>query len=157
MNDYRFSIHCTHTPIFILGTQIWQIFELKFFIYLTICPNRTNLEQMFAELVINVAAGLENSFHYHVPTDLRQAVQLGHLVEVEFGRRLVQGLVIGFDDEAPVENTKPIISLIDEQPVLLPWQIELGKWMHQQYLAPLNRLPAPDAAAGLNPLVRYYG
>ncbi len=35
------------------------------------------------------------------------------MVEVEFGRRLAQGIVVAFADSAPVEETKPIISLID--------------------------------------------
>ncbi|MCB9443070.1 MAG: primosomal protein N' [Ardenticatenaceae bacterium] len=93
---------------------------------------------MFAELVINVEAPLEGAFHYHVPTDLRPFLQIGHLVEVEFGRRLAQGIIIAFDDEAPVEETKPIIALIDEEPVVRPYQIQLAQWMSQTYLAPLN-------------------
>ncbi|MCP4426559.1 MAG: hypothetical protein GY803_18865, partial [Chloroflexi bacterium] len=39
---------------------------------------------MFAELVINIEAPLEGTFHYHVPTDLRPSLRIGHLVEVEF-------------------------------------------------------------------------
>lgn len=116
---------------------------------------------MFAELVINVEAGLENTFHYDVPKDLSRSLRIGHLVEVEFGRRLAQGIVIGFSKEAPVENTKPILTIIDEKPVLLPWQIELGQSMSQHNLAPLNnclRLMLPpgltrwsDITVDLNP------
>ncbi|MCA9925107.1 MAG: hypothetical protein KC421_22190, partial [Anaerolineales bacterium] len=79
---------------------------------------------MFAELVINVEAPLIGTFHYSVPSDLRRQLRIGQLVEVEFGRRLAQGIIIAFDDEAPVEETKPIISLVDESPVLMWWQIE---------------------------------
>ncbi len=93
---------------------------------------------MFAELVINIEAPLEGSFHYNVPSDLRPFLQIGHLVEVEFGRRLAQGIIIAFDDEAPVEETKPIIALIDEEPVVRPFQIQLAQWMSRTYLAPLN-------------------
>ncbi|MEI2610183.1 MAG: hypothetical protein V9G20_16285 [Candidatus Promineifilaceae bacterium] len=93
---------------------------------------------MFAELVINIEAGLEGTFHYHVPADLRPRLRLGHLVEVEFGRRLAQGVVIAFSDEAPVEETKPVIALVDEEPVVQPFQIRLAQWLSRQYLAPLN-------------------
>ena len=93
---------------------------------------------MFAELVINVEAPLEGTFHYHVPRDLERGLRLGHIVEVEFGRRLAQGIIIAFNDQAPVEETKPIIALIDEQPVVYWWQIELAQWLSQRYLAPLN-------------------
>ncbi len=93
---------------------------------------------MFAELVINIEAPLEGTFHYHVPTDLRPSLRIGHLVEVEFGRRLAQAIIIAFSDVAPVEETKPVIALIDEEPVVRPYQIQLAQWMSQAYLAPLN-------------------
>ncbi|MBK8988771.1 MAG: primosomal protein N' [Chloroflexi bacterium] len=93
---------------------------------------------MYAVLVINVDAPLEGTFHYHIPTDLAAQLRLGHLVEVEFGRRLAQGIVVAFDETAPVAETKPIIALVDSAPVLWPWQIALAQWMSQEYLAPLN-------------------
>jgi primosomal protein N' (replication factor Y) len=95
-------------------------------------------EVMFAELIINIEAALQSTFHYDVPYDLRPILQIGHLVEVEFGRRLAQGIIVGFDKTAPVDDTKPIISLVDENPVVWPWQIELAQWLTKQYLAPLN-------------------
>jgi primosomal protein N' (replication factor Y) len=116
---------------------------------------------MFAELVINVEAPLAGTFHYHVPSDLRRQLRIGHLVEVEFGRRMAQAIIIAFDDTAPVEDTKPIFSVVAEEPVLAWWQIELGKWMSQVYMAPLNsclRLMLPpgltrwsDITVDLNP------
>lgn len=95
-------------------------------------------EKLFAELVVNVEAPLEGTFHYHVPVDLRPQIQIGHLAEVEFGSRLAQGLVIGFASAAPVPETKPIIGLVHAEPMLYPWQIALAQWLSQQYLTPLN-------------------
>lgn len=93
---------------------------------------------MFVELAINIEAPLENTFHYHVPSDMERKLQVGHLVEVEFGRRLAQGIVLDFHESAPVEETKPVISLIDPKPVVRPWQINLARWMSGYYLSPLN-------------------
>jgi primosomal protein N' (replication factor Y) (superfamily II helicase) len=87
---------------------------------------------MFAELIVNVEAPLEGSFHYHIPRDLQAALQVGHLVEVEFGRRLAQGVVVGIHGDSPVAETKPIIAIIDPLPVLYPWQIELARWLSAQ-------------------------
>ena len=42
---------------------------------------------MFAELIINIEAPLENNFHYELPKDLQAKLKIGHLVEVEFGKR----------------------------------------------------------------------
>ncbi|MCB9008372.1 MAG: primosomal protein N' [Ardenticatenaceae bacterium] len=128
---------------------------------MTKSPKRNTLEQMFAELVINIEAPLEGTFHYDVPTDLRPRLRVGHLVEVEFGRRLAQGIILRFDDTAPIEETKPIIALIDEKPVVFWWQIELAQWLSRTYLAPLNaclRLMLPpgltrwaDVTVDINP------
>jgi len=92
----------------------------------------------FAEVVVNVEAALSDSYHYHIPADLRPDLRVGHLVEVEFGRRLAQAIVVAFADSAPVEETKPVISLIDPEPVVWPWQIDLTRWLSRRYMAPLN-------------------
>ena len=92
----------------------------------------------YAEVVVNVEVALSDAYHYHVPADMRSQLRVGHLVEVEFGRRLAQGLVVAFADSAPVEETKPIIGLIDPEPVLWSWQIDLARWLSRRYLAPLN-------------------
>ena len=115
----------------------------------------------FAEVVVNIETAISDAYHYHIPADLREGLRLGHMVEVEFGRRLVQGIVVGFADTAPVEETKPIIGLVAPDPVLWPWQIELARWLSRRYLAPLNacfRLLLPpgltrwaDAAYDVNP------
>lgn len=96
------------------------------------------MSERYAELVINIEAPLENSFHYHVPSDLHGVIVPGHLVEVEFGRRLAQGIVIALHDSAPVAETKPVIALIDPLPVVYPWQIQLAAWLSSHYLAPMN-------------------
>ncbi|MEM7115729.1 MAG: primosomal protein N' [Chloroflexota bacterium] len=116
---------------------------------------------MFAELVINVEVPLEGTFHYDVARDLASQLQIGHLVEVEFGRRLAQGIVVGLGETAPVDETKPVIALIDDVPVVQPWQIRVARWLSQAYLTPLNaclRLMLPpgltrwaDVIVDLNP------
>ena len=66
----------------------------------------------FAEVVVNVEVALSDAYHYHVPSDMRSELRVGHMVEVEFGRQLAQGIVVAFAETAPVEETKPIISLV---------------------------------------------
>lgn len=116
---------------------------------------------VFAEMVINVAAPLQGTFHYHVPSDLATILQPGHLAEVEFGQQLAQGIVLRLSADSPVADTKPIISLIQDEPVLRPWQLALGEWLSRYYLTPLNsclRLMLPpgltrwaDSTVEINP------
>ena len=116
---------------------------------------------MFAEVAINIESGLEQSFHYAIPSDLRSRIAVGHLIEIEFGSRLAQGIIVALDENCPVPDPKPIISIIDPVPVVLPQQVELARWLSETYLAPLNgcfRLMLPpgvtrwsDVTLGINP------
>jgi primosomal protein N' (replication factor Y) (superfamily II helicase) len=93
---------------------------------------------MYAEIVINIEAPLSGTFHYHVPSDLERVLQVGHLVEVEFGRRLAQGIIIAFSQTSPIPETKPIIAKVEAEPVVTQWQIDLSNWLSENYMAPLN-------------------
>lgn len=95
---------------------------------------------MFAEIVVNIEAPLQGTFHYSVPRDLTGRLKIGHLVEIEFGKRLAQGIVVQIAPqiELELEEIKPIINIIDPQPVVTPWQISAAGWLSQAYLTPLN-------------------
>lgn len=95
---------------------------------------------MYAEIIVNIEAQLEGTFHYHVPPDLRRRMGIGQLVEIEFGRRLAQGVVVDLTPglPIPIDETKPIINIIESKPVVLDWQIQVARWMSVQYIAPLN-------------------
>ncbi|MEI2421523.1 hypothetical protein V6O07_14710, partial [Arthrospira platensis SPKY2] len=41
------------------------------------------------------------TFHYHLPPELMERVEPGHLVWVPFGRQTVQGIVLGLRGDAP--------------------------------------------------------
>jgi len=90
---------------------------------------------MFAEIVVNLP--IEGAFHYHIPPELAGRLVVGHLVEVSFGRQLAQGIVLSFSQSAPVETTKPVLRLIDRDPVVSAAQLELARWISQNYLASL--------------------
>jgi primosomal protein N' (replication factor Y) len=76
-------------------------------------------------------------FHYHVPAELKDEAVPGTLVEVPFGARRIQGLVVALSDQAPVAETKPVTRTLFAEPVLSPAQIELGRWLSEHYFAPL--------------------
>ena len=73
---------------------------------------------MYAELVINIEAPLQGTFHYGIPGDLEAVLKVGHLVTVADSRRLAQGILIAFSEVSPVEEVKPIIGLVDPDPVI---------------------------------------
>lgn len=77
------------------------------------------------------------TFHYHLPPDLEQAMQPGHLVWVPFGRLEVQGVVVRLAGAAPVA-TKPVARLARPDPVLTPAQLALAAWIAETYVAPFS-------------------
>ncbi|MFN8528475.1 MAG: primosomal protein N' [Anaerolineae bacterium] len=87
---------------------------------------------------IAVDAPIDNTFDYHVPPELVDQLQPGHLVQVPFGTALQHGIVLSLHDDTPIEKTKPIHSLIDPRPLITPMQIEVARWMSKTYLAPLG-------------------
>ncbi len=90
---------------------------------------------MFAEIVVNLP--VEGTFHYHIPAELAGRLRVGHLVEVSFGQQKAQGIVLALSLRSPVENTKPVLRLIDREPILGSLQFSLAQWMSVTYLASL--------------------
>ncbi len=90
---------------------------------------------MYAEIVVN--APVEGTFHYHIPAELAGRIRPGHLVEVSFGTQKAQGVVIRLDVRSPVAATKPVLRLIDREPVISEAQLAVAHWISERYLAPL--------------------
>ncbi len=85
---------------------------------------------MYAAVAVDVAAGgTDRLYHYSLPEGLRDAVRPGHLVLVPFGRRQVAGVVAALVPQADVEQVKPILRLLEPEPVLLPAQVALADWL----------------------------
>ncbi|QYK51211.1 MAG: primosomal protein N' [Anaerolineales bacterium] len=90
----------------------------------------------YVELAVNVPK-VSGVFHYHVPPELEQTLRPGHLVLAPFGKLVVQGVVLRRVDQPEVAETRPIDSLLDDQPVLTAAQIELARQLAHSTLAPL--------------------
>ncbi|HEX5940562.1 MAG TPA: primosomal protein N' [Dehalococcoidia bacterium] len=89
----------------------------------------------FAEVSVNSPIPARESYTYEVPAGL--AVQPGHGVYVPFGPRVLQGIVVGLSDVSAVEDTRPLLSLIDAEPLVSPERLELSRWIADRYLSPL--------------------
>ena len=81
---------------------------------------------------------LTRAFHYLVPEAMRAEIRIGQLVWVPFGSRYLQGVVAGFDERSPVEETREIDKIADPEPILSPIHLQLARWISEHYLAPLH-------------------
>ncbi len=90
----------------------------------------------YLEIVVNVPQ-VSGAFHYHLPPELEGRVWGGHLVEVPFGKQRVQGVVIRAVARPEVPETRPVLRLLDTQPVLTSPQLALAQALSESTLSPL--------------------
>lgn len=91
------------------------------------------------EVIVDLhAPDVDRIFHYEVPTALREKIRLGHRVLVPFGRRAgIEGYVVGLDPHPVHGPLRPLLRLLDEEPVLGGAEIRVARWMRDWYLCPL--------------------
>jgi primosomal protein N' (replication factor Y) (superfamily II helicase) len=96
--------------------------------------------QKFATVVLPLA--LSKPYSYEVPDTLKDAVQFGIRVEVQFGsgRNLYAALVIDVSETKPDYPTKQILQIIDAEPVVTKTQIQFWHWISSYYCCSLGEV-----------------
>jgi len=86
-------------------------------------------------MYVNVVLGLpiEGPFTYEVGADLTKGVAVGKRAWVPFGNRRLIGYIVGIPESTSVKHTKPIYSIIDEEPVLSVDLLKTTKWISEYY------------------------
>lgn len=94
----------------------------------------------FVEVVLPLA--IPKTYTYAVPEHLVADATFGKRVEVQFGKsKLYTGLVVAVHQQAPDQHrTKPILSVIDEFPIIHDRQYQLWKWVADYYLSTLGEV-----------------
>jgi len=86
----------------------------------------------YAEVAINVP--VNKTFHYHIPEELAPLTQIGSLVRVEFGVAMQPAIVLALHDTTDIPETKPILEVVSDTPVLPPAYVRLGYWLSETYM-----------------------
>ena len=95
---------------------------------------------MFAHVLTSAASWSDEPLlTYTVPPELEDEIAPGQLVAVPYGERLVEGIVWHVLDLLPRanEDPRPLSTLLDPLPALLPHQRALAEWMANYYVTPL--------------------
>lgn len=92
----------------------------------------------FARVSVNIPQ-LTGLFDYQVPSELEKNIQPGSLVNIPFGRQLVQGVVVSLPETSAVPETREIAALVDQEPVLTGYQLQLAEIMASDNLATLSQ------------------
>ncbi len=90
-------------------------------------------------------------YTYYVPEELVQSIQFGVRVEVQFGKsKLYSALVMEVHTDAPEKyKPKPVISVIDQKPIIFPSQIKLWRWMASYYACTLGEIMNAALPSGM--------
>ena len=98
-----------------------------------LAPRRANLVE------IAVMAGIRNTLTYSVPDSL--TVQPGQRVQVPLATRKATGIVLRAGSTLPPGiEARPILRVLDTEPVLTPELLELGLWIADYYVAPIGEV-----------------
>jgi primosomal protein N' (replication factor Y) len=97
---------------------------------------------LYAEVAVDVP--VYTPFTYEVPEALEGRLHVGHLVHVPFRNRSTTGLVCALTDELPdpelAGKIKPLVDVIDPEPVLDETGVEFLEFIANYYLAPIGRV-----------------
>ncbi|MFC2124997.1 primosomal protein N' [Bacteroidota bacterium] len=88
----------------------------------------------FADLLLPVP--IPNLFTYHVPDSLEQISAVGSRVVVQFGRKkILTGIIKTIHNNPPEKyESRPILEILDDQPVVNHLQLKLYEWMARYYM-----------------------
>lgn len=80
---------------------------------------------------------VDRAFTYSIPDALPV---IGGRVLVPFRREQIQGIVVALHDRSPAAETRPILRVLDREPVFSQELLQLGTWIAGYYLAPLGEV-----------------
>ena len=93
---------------------------------------------------------LEGLFTYGVSDELATRVAMGVRVVVPFNKsKRYTAIAVRLHDEKPDFDTKNVIEILDNQPIILPEQLRLWQWISDYYMAPLGEVMNAALPAGL--------
>ncbi len=85
------------------------------------------------EVILPLA--LAQTYSYSVPENLVKKLQIGCRVEVVFGKnKKYAGIIKSIFFKKPAFETKDILGVIDDEPVIYPKQLQFWKWISDYYM-----------------------
>ena len=96
------------------------------------------MENLFADIIVPLP--LSQTYTYSVPQEMRDQIAVGKRVIVHFGAsRFYTGIVFRLHNNMPsYDKIKPITEIIDENPIVMPQQLQLWYFMSVYYQSALG-------------------
>ncbi len=95
---------------------------------------------IFVEVILPLA--LPKQYTYGVPKELEQELGIGKRVEIQFGKHKIYSALICKIHQNPPKDyqAKPILSVLDEEPVITEKQLQFWEWMSSYYMCTLGEI-----------------
>ena len=74
-------------------------------------------------------------FDYSIPSHLEKLIKKGQLVKIPWKKFSIQGIIFNIknETEAKIGSIKPILEILEKEPVILPFQLKLAFWLAKYY------------------------
>lgn len=93
---------------------------------------------------------LEGTFTYSLPECMQGRELFGHRVLVPLGRsKTYTAMAVRLHDDKPEFDTRDILGILDDQPMLLDKQYQLWSWIADYYLSPIGEVYKAALPSGL--------
>jgi primosomal protein N' (replication factor Y) len=102
-----------------------------------------------AEIILPLP--LDGVFTYSIPVQLEPYAKVGCRVLVPFGRsKQYVGLIAKIHNISPTDfQVKDLLQVLDKEPILLPEQYRLWRWIADYYMSPIGEVYKSALPAGL--------
>ncbi len=104
--------------------------------------------RIYADVVLPLALG--ETYTYSLPSGFVDIVRPGHRVMVQFGRkRIYSAIVWRIHNQAPHEEAKAILGLLDKDPLIQKPHRRFWEWLSDYYLCTLGEVMKAALPSGL--------
>jgi primosomal protein N' (replication factor Y) len=100
----------------------------------------SDLSKPMVATVALLSSGIGKPLTYLIPEDMREQARAGMAVAVPLQKRLVTGIILRVASlHSAASEFKPIKALLDPAPVMTDAQLQLARWIADEYYAPIGR------------------
>jgi len=96
------------------------------------------MSQRYAQVAVNIP--LDRTFDYEIPSALAGVVRPGVIVRVPFGPRRIAGYCVSTSATPGFPRTRPIIDVLEPEPVFSANDLELARWIAAEYASGLGEV-----------------
>ncbi len=103
---------------------------------------------IYADIILPLT--LQKNYTYQVPHEFEESCKLGTRVVLQFGKKkMYTGIVSKIHNQKPSYETKEILAILDEYPVVSEIQLQFWTWIAQYYLCTEGEIYKAALPSGL--------